>query len=137
MQRRTAAAWLARAEGKSDEALALMRSAADLEDSTEKHHVTPGVIMPARELLGDLLLELKEPAQALVEFENVLQRAPNRFNALYGAAKAAELSGNADKARDFYGKLVANCAKASGERAEFRAAKDYLAKEEAYGATRR
>src|SRR5262249_20184101 len=78
VQQRAAAAWVARAEGKKDEALKLMRAAADLEDSTEKHPVTPGPVVPARELLGEMLLELNQPAQALVEFEASLVREPNR-----------------------------------------------------------
>src|SRR5206468_11868873 len=81
IERRAASAWLAHAEGKQEEALQLMRSAADLEDSTEKNPVTPGAIVPARELLGDLLLELREPQQALKEFEASLIVSPNRFNA--------------------------------------------------------
>ncbi|MBI4639069.1 MAG: hypothetical protein HY731_00135 [Candidatus Tectomicrobia bacterium] len=128
VQRRAAAAWLARAEGKNEEALTLMRSAADLEDSTEKNPVTPGHIMPARELLGDLLLELGQPAQALNEFEASLRRDPNRFNGLYGAARAAEQAGNREKARMFYEKLVALCGKADSERPELLKAKAFLAK---------
>lgn len=127
-QRRAAAAWLARAEGKNEEALKLMRSAADLEDSTEKHPVTPGPVVPARELLGDLLLELGEPAQALREYETALQASPNRLNGLYGAARAAELAGDPEKARTFYAKLLAVCEQADGERPELREARSFLAK---------
>jgi tetratricopeptide (TPR) repeat protein len=106
IQRRAAAAWLAKAEGKNDGALELMRSAADLEDSTEKHPVTPGAILPARELLGDLLLELNRPAEALKEYERSLAVSPNRFNGLRGAARAAELEGNRIKARIYYRTLI-------------------------------
>jgi hypothetical protein len=127
IQRRAAAAWLAQAEGKHEEALQLMRSAADLEDSTEKHPVTPGPIVPARELLGDLLLELREPQQALKEFEASLLVSPNRFNGLYGAAKSAELSGDREKARSFYAKLTALGANSDGTRPELQAAKVFLA----------
>src|SRR5437899_1439539 len=116
IQRRAAAAWVARADGKTTEALALMRSAADLEDSTEKHPVTPGPIVPARELLGELLLDLQQPAQALMEFEAALRSSPNRFNGLYGVARSAELSGDRDKAKGHYAKLVAVCEKADTER---------------------
>jgi hypothetical protein len=80
IQRRAAAGWLARAEKKDAEALALMRSAADLEDSTDKHPVTPGSILPAREQLADLLTELGQPAAALAEYEASLRAAPARFN---------------------------------------------------------
>ena len=127
IQRRAAAAWLAHAEGKTEEALKLMRAAADLEDSTDKHPVTPGAIVPARELLGDLLLELREPQQALKEFEASLLVSPNRFNGLYGAAKAAELSGDREKARTFYAKLTALGERSDGMRTELQAAKAFLA----------
>jgi hypothetical protein len=128
IQRRAAAAWVARAEGKNDEALALMREAADLEDSTEKHPVTPAPVVPARELLGEMLLDLNQPAQALVAFEASAAREPNRFNGLYGAARAAELSGDTAKARALYTRLVALCDRADGERPELHQAKTALAK---------
>jgi hypothetical protein len=127
IQRRTAAAWLAHANGKQEDSLRLMRSAADLEDTTEKHPVTPGAIVPARELLGELLLELREPQQALKEFDASLLVSPNRFNGLYGAAKAAELSGDREKARTFYAKLTALGERSDGLRPELQAAKVFLA----------
>lgn len=125
-QRRTVAAWSALAEEQKDEALASMRSAADLEDSTDKPPTTPGAIVPARELLGEMLLELQRPAEALREFEAVLQSSPNRFNALYGAARAAELVGDLDKARDFYTNLAALAEKAESERPALSRAKAFL-----------
>jgi tetratricopeptide (TPR) repeat protein len=128
IQHHAAAAWLAQAEGKSGEAERLLRAAAELEDSTDKHPVTPGAILPAREMLGDLLLELKQPAQALKEYETVLQTTPNRFNSLYGAAHAAELAGNRQKARAFYRKLITICGQAKGNRPELQMAKAYMAK---------
>lgn len=128
IQRQAAVAWLARAEGKNEEALMLMRSAADQEDSTEKSPVTPGAIVPARELLGEMLLELGRPAEALKEFETSNRPAPNRFRGLYGAARAAELSGNGEKARAYYAKLVALSGKADSERPELLDAKTFLAK---------
>lgn len=127
IQRRTAAAWLAHAQGKQEESLQLMRSAADLEDTTEKHPVTPGAIVPARELLGELLLDLRESKQALKEFEASLVVSPNRFNGLYGAAKAAELSGDREKAGAFYAKLMALAERSDGQRPELQAAKQFLA----------
>lgn len=127
VQRRAAAAWLAHAEGKNAEALTLMRSAVGLEDSTEKHPVTPGPIMPARELLGDLLLELHEPAQALQAFETSQRSDPNRFNGLYGAARAAEQAGDREKARTYYARLATLCERADSERAELQQAKAFLA----------
>lgn len=128
IQRLAASAWLAHAEGKHDEALKLMRAAADLEDTTEKHPVTPGAVLPARELLGELLLELREPQQALKEFEASLLLLPNRFNGLYGAAKAAELSGDKNKASMFYVKLTALGERGDGSRAELQDAKKFLAR---------
>ena len=128
VQQRAASAWAARAEGKNEEAVKLMRAAADLEDSTEKHPVTPAPVVPARELLGEMLLDLNQPALALVEFEASAAREPNRFNGLYGAARAAELSGNTAKARTLYAQLVAQCAQSDGERPELKHAKAALAK---------
>jgi hypothetical protein len=109
IQRRAAAGWLARAERKDDEAVALLRSAADLEDSTDKHPVTPGSILPAREQLADLLAELGRPADALAEYEISLRSAPARFNSCAGAARAAEAAGQKEKAKSFHDQLVALC----------------------------
>jgi hypothetical protein len=129
IQREIATAWLTLAEGKHEEALRQMRHAADHEDSTDKHPVTPGMILPARELLGEMLLELKQPAQALVEFEGTLRTVPNRYNALSGAARAAKLSGNNEKAKSYYTKLLGICdhADADGDRPELKDAKSLLA----------
>jgi tetratricopeptide (TPR) repeat protein len=105
IERWGASAWLARAEGKNDEAMRLMKQAADAEDATEKHPVTPGAVLPAREMLGDLLSELGEPREALAAYESVLTRAPRRFNALSGAARAAQQSGDREKALRYYREL--------------------------------
>jgi hypothetical protein len=128
IQHRIVAAWIARAEGKKDEALALMRSAADREDATEKHPVTPGPLVPARELLGEMLLESNEPAQALKEFEASMRVEPNRFRGLLGAARAAELAGDRGKARTYYSQLVILGEKADSERPEILQAKTFLGK---------
>lgn len=128
IQRGAAAAWLAYAQGKPDEALTLMKTAAELEDTTDKHPVTPGPVVPARELLAELLLEMKRPGDALKEFEADLVVSPNRFNALYGAAKAAELSGDKNKASMFYAKLTALGERGDGSRPELQAAKKFLAR---------
>jgi len=101
-----AAAWAAWARGRHEEALRLMRSAADIEDKSEKHIVTPGRIVPARELLGDMLLELNRPAEALKEFETSQTREPDRFRGLYGAAQAAAQSGDIAKAKRYFARLV-------------------------------
>ncbi|MFL5309141.1 MAG: hypothetical protein ACJ79H_01675 [Myxococcales bacterium] len=109
IQRRAAAGWLARAEKKDAEALALLRSAADLEDTTDKHPVTPGSILPAREQLADLLAELGQPAAALTEYETSLRSAPARLNSYDGAARAAERAGKKQEAKAFRERLVALC----------------------------
>ena len=109
IQRRAAAAWLARSEKKNDQALSLMRSAADLEDSTDKHPVTPGSVLPAREQLADLLLELGKPDRALIEYETSLRSAPARLNSYLGAAQAASRAGQKQKAKEYDARLVAVC----------------------------
>jgi hypothetical protein len=123
---RELAAWIAFAEGKHAEASQLMAGAAELEDSTEKRPVTPGPIIPAREQLGDLLFEAKDPSAALREFEASLRSAPNRFNGLYGAAKAARASGNTDKANTYFAKLIEVCARADTGRPELEEARAFL-----------
>lgn len=127
IERQIAAAWLAFAEGKHDEALKLMRAVADLDDETDKHPVTPGAILPAREQLGELLLELKQPTAALTEFETSLRSAPERFNGLYGAARAATLASDQKKARTYYGKLLTVTRQADTTRPEITEAKAFLA----------
>ncbi len=106
IQRREVSAWLAFAEGDNPGALAGMRAAAELEDGTEKNAVTPGPLTPARELLGELLLELKRPSEALKEFEATLTKEPNRFRALYGAAEAAKLAGDRKTAQTHFRELL-------------------------------
>ena len=128
IQHRVVAAWIARAEGKKDDALVLLRSAADREDATEKHPVTPGPLVPARELLGEMLLESSEPAQALKEFEASMRVEPNRFRGFFGAARAAELAGDRTKARTYYSQLVTLGEKADSERPEIGQAKTFLGK---------
>jgi tetratricopeptide (TPR) repeat protein len=128
IQRLAVAAWIARAEGKNEEAVALMRQAGDREDATEKHPVTPGALFPAREMLANLLLDLGQPAPALVEFERSQKNDPNRFRGLAGAARAAELAGARDRARGFYTKLTALAASADTERPELTQAKAFLMK---------
>ncbi len=127
IKRQVASAWLAYAEGKHEESLRLMRAAAELDDATEKHPVTPGTVLPAREQLGELLLELKQPPAALQEFETSLRNAPNRFNGLYGAARAAKLASDHKRAKTYYGKLMALCRQADSSRPEIEEAKAFLA----------
>ena len=127
IQRRAAAAWVARAEGQNEAALGLARSAAETEDATEKHNISPGPIATARELLGDLLIELGQPGPAVREYEASLERAPNRFKTIAGVARAAELSGDRAKARVFYTRLVALAKSADSDRPELKQAKSFLA----------
>ncbi len=127
ISRQVAAAWVAYAEGKPEESIKLMRAAADLDDATDKHPVTPGAILPAREQLGELLLELKQPAAAITEFEASLERAPNRFNGIYGAARAARSGADLKKAKLYYGKLIELTRQADSIRPELDEAKAYLA----------
>jgi len=126
VEARSASAVLAQAQGRKDEALTLMRSAANLEDASDKHPVTPGSIVPARELLGDMLLEANQPAEALAEYERSLNSAPNRFHGLAGAATAAERAGDAAKAKLYREKLV-QVAAADSDRPELLTAKRFLA----------
>ena len=128
IERQVASAWAKYAEGQQDEALQLMRAAAELDDLTEKHPVTPGAVLPAREQLGELLLELKQPAAALAAFETALRNTPNRFNALYGAARAAALAGNRQKGAAYYRQLVALCRQADTVRPELNEAKSFIGK---------
>ena len=106
VQRREVAAWISEASGKSDDAIAGMRSAAELEESMDKHAVTPGAVLPAREMLAELLSNHGQARAAVVEYQAVLKVAPNRFNALYGAASAAESAGNSALANQFFHKLT-------------------------------
>lgn len=128
IQRQVVEAWLAKAEGKSVEALKLMRAAADLEDSADKHPVTPGAVLPARELLGDMYLEMNQPGKALIEYERSLQDSPNRLNGLYGAGRAAELAGNSPKSDQYYKKLVKICERGDNSRREVTYAREFVSK---------
>jgi tetratricopeptide (TPR) repeat protein len=111
--RLAAAAWIAFAEGKKDEALRLARGAAELDEKAGKHPVTPGAILPPRELLADMLMESGKPAEALAEYEASLREAPGRFNSLAGGARAADLSKNPARARELYAKLIEQCVQGS------------------------
>ena len=127
VERLSAAAWIAHARGNSDEGFTLMRSAADVEDKSEKAAVTPGRLIPARELLG-MLLEMNRPAEALQAFETSEKHDPNRFRGLYGAGKAAALAGDQAKARTYYEKLLVLVQSADSERREITEARAFLAK---------
>jgi tetratricopeptide (TPR) repeat protein len=102
IQKTTVKAWQMYADGEKEKSLETMITAAELEDKTEKNPVTPGSLLPAREMLGDLYMELNRPQDALKQYELSLKNNPNRFNSLYGAGKSAELAGNMQKARFYY-----------------------------------
>src|SRR4249920_2984161 len=125
IQSQVASAWVLYAEGKPDEALIAMSAAADAEDKTEKHPVTPGAPRPARELYGVMLLERGMPNEALAAFEATLKKEPNRLGAYVGAAKAAEKSGESVKAREYYGKVIAIAANADKTRSDIADARAY------------
>src|SRR5712692_3289627 len=128
IQSQVASAWVLYAEGKHDDALNAMSAAADAEDKTEKHPVTPGVPKPARELYGVMLLERGNVKEALAAFEATLKKEPNRLGAYVGAARAAEKSGDPAKAREYYGKVVAIAGGADKARTEVDDARVFLAK---------
>jgi tetratricopeptide (TPR) repeat protein len=106
VQRREVTAWIADQSSNVADALTTMRSAADLEETMDKDLVTPGAIVPAREMLAELLLLHNRPKESLAEYEAVLKLTPNRFSALYGAASAAEASGNTNAANGYFHKLT-------------------------------
>src|SRR5215471_17675013 len=129
IQMLAASAWVAHAKGEKETALKLMRAAADLEDNSEKHIAMENRLYPMRELLGDLLMEHQLFAAALTEYEASLLSTPNRLRGLYGAAKAAEGTGNMEKARLYYGKLAELTKGADAGRSEIQEAKAFLAQQ--------
>jgi hypothetical protein len=120
-------AWLARAEGRDDDAVTLMRSAADREDRTEEHIMMPGRVIPVREMLGELLLDLGRPAPASAAFGQSLQADPNRFRSLHGAARAAELTGDSGEASKYYSQLLQQADPQASGRKEIVQARAFLA----------
>jgi len=124
--RLSAAGILARVQGGDTKAVELVRAAADLDATMDKHPATPSSVLPARELLGDLLLELHQPAAALTEYKEMLRTDPNRFRSILGEARAAKQSGDAAAAHDAYDKLVALSKPTGPERPELAEAKAYL-----------
>jgi tetratricopeptide (TPR) repeat protein len=127
VQRLAAAAWTTFSKGQHEQALTLMRSAADMEDASEKSPLTPGRIVPARELLGDMLLETGRPAEALNEYQASKNRDPNRFRGTYGAAQAARQAGNRASAIEYFNRLI-ELAGADAPRPELKVARDFLSK---------
>jgi tetratricopeptide (TPR) repeat protein len=128
IQKVTVSAWNALAAGNKEEALTLMIQAADLEDGTTKNAVSPGSLLPARELLGDMLMELNRPKDALAAYEQSLVNNPNRYNTYLGAALAAEKMKDMDKAKEYYEKLIALKGEFTSNRESLEHAKEVVAK---------
>ena len=120
-----AESWLAFAEGQAEAALQVMRKSVKREEEDGVSYDR----IPAQEMLADMLLQLKQPTEALTSYKAALRDSPRRFNSLYGAARAAELAGNAAEAREYYATLLKNCAD-TADRAELQMAKSYLAKQQ-------
>jgi tetratricopeptide (TPR) repeat protein len=129
LQMQAASAWVAASEGKKNEAIEMLRKAADAEDSLGKHPVSPGTFVPIREQLGSLLLEVGQSKEAQREFEAALKIYPGRFRGLYGAARAAEQIGDKENASRYYAKLAAQTAKSSGSRDELNHVREFLSAE--------
>jgi tetratricopeptide (TPR) repeat protein len=126
-QRKTVAAWLEYSEGRKSAAIQLMEDAARLEESVDKNPVTPGSVLPARELLGEMLLLSGSPDKALNAYEISLDAAPKRFNSLYGAGQATEDLGRKEMAKSYYEELLQISSRSSSERPEVRHARLYVA----------
>src|SRR5215813_1191171 len=126
LQMQAASAWLAAAEGKKNEAIDMLRRAADAEDILGKHPVSPGAFVPIREQLGSLLLDVGQPKEAQQEFEAALKIYPGRFRGLYGAAQAAEQAGENAIASRYYAKLAAQTSKAGSSRDELNHVREFL-----------
>ncbi len=128
IQIKTIEAWVQLKKGNNEEAISLMTSASEMESMTSKHPVTPGEILPADELLADMFLVLGKPLEALAVYELNLERRPNRFNGIYGAASAARLSGNIEKAAIYYDSLIKLTGNIDSDRPEITEAKAFLKK---------
>ena len=128
IERQIAEGWLAKAEHRNADAERIMRAAADLDDATEKHPVTPGAILPAREELGELLLDLSRSTEALKEYQTSLTRAPRRLAGLYGAARAAHRAGNEKVARRYFAELIEMTKDGNSGLPEVKEAKAFVAR---------
>jgi tetratricopeptide (TPR) repeat protein len=127
LQMQAASAWVAAAEGEKNDAIEMLRRAADAEDILGKHPVSPGAFVPIREQLGSMLLELGQSKDAQREFEAALKIYPGRFRGLYGAARAAEQNGDKENATRYYAKLAAQTANATGSRDELNHVREFRA----------
>ena len=119
-------AWLYLAEGDQEKAIAIMQEAADMENNTQKHGVTPGEVLPSTELLGDMFLAVNKPSEALEAYELNLKVRPNRFNSIYGAAVSANRTGNDEKARGYFEMLLKLTEGSKGDRPEIAVASNFL-----------
>ncbi len=126
IQHRVASAWVVYAEGRKAEAIQALRAAADAEDATDKSAVSPGPLAPARELLGEMLLEAGQAKEAVVAFEATMKKEPGRFRGAFGAARAAEAAGDRQKARGHYQTLLEITRSADGARPELQRAQAFV-----------
>jgi tetratricopeptide (TPR) repeat protein len=127
IQREVVEAWIELAEGKPDQALASMTASAEREDATEKSGISPGPLAPARELLGEMLLELGKPTEALTAFRATIEKEPGRFRGLFGGAIAAEAAGHPQLAKQYFARLLENCERSAPGRPELAKAKAFVA----------
>jgi hypothetical protein len=128
VQIKTGEAWILFGERKLNEALQMMTTAADMEGKSEKSPVTPGEVLPARELLADMLLQLNKPVEALISYEADLKKHLNRFNDLYGAGLAAEKAGNSKKANSYHKQLMTVANSPGANRPELEGVRSFLKK---------
>lgn len=126
IQIKTGQAWMAFIKGDRENGLALMQEAVEIEEKTSKHPVTPGDVLPAIELLGDMLLTMNRPKEALVAYEENLKKHPERFNGIYGAAIAAKKSGNNEKANHYFKQLIVLTKDSNSKRPEIEEAKQHI-----------
>jgi hypothetical protein len=126
IQIKSSQAWMYFLKGNHENGIALMHEAVEIENKTSKHPVTPGDVLPAIELLGDMLLALNRPKEALVAYEENLRKHPERFNGIYGAAIAAKKSGNQEKAHQYFKQLIELTKNSNSTRPEVEAAKKYI-----------
>jgi tetratricopeptide (TPR) repeat protein len=113
-------------DGENEQAVSLMKEAVNMEESTSKHPVTPGELIPAKELLGDMLMQLGKTEEALVTYEQNLATHPNRFNGLFGAAMAAKEEGDFEKSTYYFKQLLLNTQESNSTRPELITAQNFL-----------
>jgi len=130
VQIKASEAWINFGRGDNEMATALMQEAADMEDKVGKHPKTPGEVLPARELLGDMMFDLNKPAEALEAYELDLKGHPNRFNGIYGAALAAKGVGDEKKAKSYFKALLKLTEGSNSERPELVEARAFVGQKE-------